>query len=112
MGTLVGHVAPGVGFIVVGLWHLYSHIRLFLLRPGSYVAPVWFPVRGARHLELILVISGAVASILMELVVGPARHQPFDDDGTVPSDPGPALGGFELCGRTEPSTLRGLTPDT
>jgi hypothetical protein len=86
MGTLVGHVAPGVGSIVVGLWHLYSHIRLFLLRPGSYVAPVWFPVRGARHLELILVIAGAVASILMELVIGPARHQPFDDDGTVPSD--------------------------
>ncbi|XP_066326993.1 uncharacterized protein [Miscanthus floridulus] len=86
MGTLVGHVAPGVGFIVVGLWHLYNHIRLFLLRPGSYVAPVWFPVRGARHLELILVIAGAVASILMELIVGPARHQPFDDDGTVPSD--------------------------
>ncbi|OQU80608.1 hypothetical protein SORBI_3007G151600 [Sorghum bicolor] len=86
MGTLVGHVAPGVCFIVVGLWHLYSHIRLFLLRPASYVAPVWFPVRGARHLELSLVIAGAVASILMELVVGPARHQPFDSDGTVPSD--------------------------
>ncbi|KAJ1268784.1 hypothetical protein BS78_07G160200, partial [Paspalum vaginatum] len=80
------HVAPGVGFLVVGLWHLYNHIRLFLLRPGSYVAPVWFPARGARYLELILIIAGAVASILMELVVGPARHQPFDDDGTLPSD--------------------------
>jgi len=86
MGTLIGHVAPGLGFLVVGLWHLYNHIRLFLLRPSSYVAPVWFPVRGARHLELILVIAGAAASILMELVVGPARHQPFDRDGTVPAN--------------------------
>ena len=86
MGTLVGHVAPGLGFLVVGLWHLYNHIRLFLLRPSSYVAPVWFPVSGARHLEPILVIAGAAASILMELVVGPARHQPFDRDGTVPAN--------------------------
>uniref|UniRef100_A0A0E0QK04 Uncharacterized protein n=1 Tax=Oryza rufipogon TaxID=4529 RepID=A0A0E0QK04_ORYRU len=86
MGTLVGHVAPGAGFLLVGLWHLYNHIRLFLLRPTAYVAPVWFPVRRARYLELALVIAGAVASILMELVVGPARPQPFDADGTVPSD--------------------------
>ncbi|KAF0900954.1 hypothetical protein E2562_037088 [Oryza meyeriana var. granulata] len=86
MGTLVGHVAPGAGFLLVGMWHLYNHIRLFLLRPSSYVAPVWFPVRRARYLELVLVIAGAVASILMELVIGPARHQPFDGDGTVPSD--------------------------
>ncbi|TVU05594.1 hypothetical protein EJB05_48762, partial [Eragrostis curvula] len=70
-----------------GLWHLYSYIRLFLLRPRSYVAPVWFPVRGARHqLELILVAAGALASILTELVVGPARHHPFEDDGTVPAN--------------------------
>ncbi|WVZ65132.1 hypothetical protein U9M48_014544 [Paspalum notatum var. saurae] len=86
MGTLVGHVAPGAGFLVIGLWQLFSHTRLFLLRPGSYSAPVWFPVRGVRHLELILIIVGATASILMELVIGPAKHQPFDDDGTIPSD--------------------------
>lgn len=86
MGTLVGHVAPGAGFLLIGLWQLFNHIRLFLLRPGSYVAPVWFPVRGVRHLELILVIAGSAMSILMELVIGPAKHQPFDDDGTIPSD--------------------------
>uniref|UniRef100_A0ACD5YHI2 Uncharacterized protein n=1 Tax=Avena sativa TaxID=4498 RepID=A0ACD5YHI2_AVESA len=86
MGTLVGHVAPGAGFLLIGLWQLFNHVRLFALRPGSYAAPVWFPVRGVRHLELILVIVGSAASILMELVVGPARHQPFDEDGTIPSD--------------------------
>ena len=82
----IGHILPGAGFLAVGLWHLFNHIRLFSLRPDAYVAPVWFPAPCVRHLELILVIAGAVASILMELVVGPARHQPFDDDGTVPSD--------------------------
>ncbi|KAE8788164.1 transmembrane protein 45B-like [Hordeum vulgare] len=86
MGTLVGHVAPGAGFLLIGLWQLFNHIRLFSLRPGSYAAPVWFPARGVRHLELILVIVGTSMSILMELVIGPAKHQPFDDDGTIPSD--------------------------
>jgi len=86
MGTLVGHVAPGAGFLLIGLWQLFSHTRLFLLRPGSYTAPVWFPARGVRHLELILVIVGTVISILMELVIGPEKHQPFDDDGTIPSN--------------------------
>ncbi|KAF8779723.1 hypothetical protein HU200_002306 [Digitaria exilis] len=86
MGTLVGHVAPGAGFLLIGLWQLFSHTRLFLLRPSSYSAPVWFPVRGVRHLELILIIIGTVMSILMELVIGPAKHQPFDVDGTIPSD--------------------------
>ncbi|XP_047046792.1 transmembrane protein 45B-like [Lolium rigidum] len=86
MGTLVGHVAPGAGFLLIGLWQLFNHIRLFSLRPSSYAAPVWFPARRVRHLELILVIVGTAASILMELVIGPAKHQPFDDDGTIPSD--------------------------
>lgn len=86
MGTLVGHVAPGAGFLLIGLWQLFNHIRLFALRPSSYAAPVWFPARVVRHLELILVIVGTAMSILMELVIGPARHQPFDDDGTIPSD--------------------------
>jgi hypothetical protein len=66
------------GLLLVGQWHLYNHIRLFLLRPGSYVAPVWFPVRGARHLTSSS--SPPAASILMELVIGP-----FDRDATVPS---------------------------
>nr|CAB3457190.1 unnamed protein product [Digitaria exilis] len=86
MGTLVGHVAPGAGFLLIGLWHLFSHTRLFLLRPRSYAAPVWFPVRGVRHLELILIFIGTAMSILMELVIGPEKHQPFDVDGTIPSN--------------------------
>ncbi|TVU09745.1 hypothetical protein EJB05_43239, partial [Eragrostis curvula] len=85
MGTLVGHVAPGMFFLLIGLWQLFSHIRLFLLRPSSYSAPVWFPVPGVRHLELIMIIIGSVISILMELVIVQAKHQPFDDDGAIPS---------------------------
>ncbi|XP_037404238.1 uncharacterized protein LOC119267038 [Triticum dicoccoides] len=87
MGSLIGHVAPGAGFLLIGLWHLFNHIRLLALSPSSYVAPVWFPfpARGLRHLELILIIVGSSASIFMELFGSPRKHQPFDDDGTIPS---------------------------
>ncbi|XP_072985367.1 uncharacterized protein [Typha latifolia] len=86
MGTLVGHVAPGFGFLLIGLWHLFNHVKLHSLKPNSYVAPPWFPSPLLRHLELLLIILGSLASIAMELVIGPAAHQPFDTDGTIPSD--------------------------
>ncbi|KAG6509957.1 uncharacterized protein LOC121977421 [Zingiber officinale] len=87
MGTLVGHVAPGFGFLVIGLWHLFNHVRLHSVRPGSYASLPWFPAGGRlRHLELYLIAFGSLASISMELVIGPAKHQPFDDDGSIPSD--------------------------
>ncbi|WOK96136.1 transmembrane protein 45A-like [Canna indica] len=86
MGTMVGHVAPGFGFLVIGLWHLYNHIRLHSARPSSYVSLPWFPASKLRHLELYLIIAGSLASISMELVIGPEKHQPFDDGGTIPSN--------------------------
>ncbi|CAL9102471.1 unnamed protein product [Musa textilis] len=86
MGTLVGHVAPGFGFLVIGLWHLFNHIKLHSLRPSSYGSRPWFPTSKLRRLELYLIMLGSLASISMELVIGPEKHQPFDDDGTIPSN--------------------------
>ncbi|CAL9127104.1 unnamed protein product [Musa textilis] len=86
MGTLVGHVAPGFGFLVIGLWHLFNHIKLHSMHPHSYCSPPWFPTSRLRHLELYLIIFGSLASISMELVIGPEKHNPFDDDGTIPSN--------------------------
>ncbi|KAJ1289878.1 hypothetical protein BS78_02G198600 [Paspalum vaginatum] len=85
MGTLVGHLAPGTVLLLGGLWQLFGHIRLFLLRPSSYVAPVWFPARGVRHLELIWLAISALIDILAELFIIPEKHRPFDADGTIPS---------------------------
>ncbi|KAJ8461471.1 hypothetical protein OPV22_034397 [Ensete ventricosum] len=86
MGTLVGHVAPGFGFLVIGLWHLFNHIKLHSMHPNSYCSRPWFPTSKLRHLELYLIIFGSLGSISMELVIGPEKHNPFDDDGTIPSD--------------------------
>ncbi|XP_061347935.1 uncharacterized protein LOC133293378 [Gastrolobium bilobum] len=86
MGTLVGHVAPGFGFLLIGLWHLFNHIKLHVLNSKSYVAPPWFPTSKSKYLELFLIMAGCTASISMELFIGPDRHQPFDPDGTIPSN--------------------------
>ncbi|XP_027339406.1 transmembrane protein 45A-like [Abrus precatorius] len=86
MGTLVGHVAPGFGFLLIGLWHLFNHIKLHALNPNSYTAPPWFPTSKFKYLELFLIMVASTASISMELFIGPDRHQPFDPDGTIPSN--------------------------
>ncbi|KAL4385013.1 hypothetical protein GQ457_15G029070 [Hibiscus cannabinus] len=86
MGTLVGHVAPGFAFFALGLWHLFNHIKLHALNPSSYTSLPWFPTSKFRYLELVLIMVCSSISISMELFIGPAAHQPFDPDGTIPSN--------------------------
>ncbi|XP_021728849.1 transmembrane protein 45A-like [Chenopodium quinoa] len=89
MGTLIGHVLPGFGFFAIGLWHLFNNLRLLALKgPYKYKSLPWFPsnFRHVRHLELYLIMIGCFSSVAMELFIGPNRHQPFDTDGTIPSN--------------------------
>lgn len=86
MGTLVGHVAPGFAFFALGFWHLFNHIKLHSLHPNSYTSSSWFPTSKLKHLELYLIMLATSISISMELFIGPENHQPFDLDGTIPSN--------------------------
>ncbi|KAF8045631.1 hypothetical protein N665_4592s0002 [Sinapis alba] len=86
MGTLVGHVLPGLAFLALGLWHLFNNIKLFCLRPNTFCSSIWFPVSKIRYLELYFIMFSSSASISMELFVGPRKHHPFDSDGTIPSN--------------------------
>nr|XP_043627325.1 transmembrane protein 45B-like [Erigeron canadensis] len=86
MGSLVGHVAPGFGFLVIGLWHLLNQVKLHIQNPETYHSLPWFPFTKIRYLELFLIIVGCSSSIAMELFIGPHRHQPLDTDGTIPSN--------------------------
>ncbi|KAJ6944677.1 hypothetical protein NC652_009896 [Populus alba x Populus x berolinensis] len=86
MGTLVGHVAPGFAFLALGLWHLFSHIKLHAQQPNSYTSSPWFPTSRLRYLELFLIMLCSSISVSMELFIGPRSHQPFDTDGTIPSN--------------------------
>ncbi|XP_058109021.1 uncharacterized protein LOC131252172 [Magnolia sinica] len=85
MGTLVGHVLPGLGFLLIGLWHLINHIKAHSINPNSYKSHPWFPTPILRHLELHLIMIGCTISIAMELFFGPHRHQPLNPDWTIPS---------------------------
>ena len=88
MGSLVGHVGPGLGFLIIGLWHLFNHTKLYCRRPNSYRPPLWFPAWKLRHFELYLIMIVSWTSILMELFIGPSqKHQPLDPaDWTIPSN--------------------------
>ncbi|KAL7596632.1 hypothetical protein Lser_V15G29268 [Lactuca serriola] len=86
MGTLVGHVAPGFVFLVIGFWHLVNHIKLHVQNHKTYHFLPWFPSMKIRYLELYLIMIACSMSIAMELFIGPDRHQPFDTDGTIPSN--------------------------
>ncbi|XP_021689329.2 uncharacterized protein LOC110671228 [Hevea brasiliensis] len=86
MGTLVGHVAPGFAFFFLGFWHLFNHVRHHVQQPNFYTSSPWFPTSKFRYIELLLIMIGSSISVSMELFIGPERHQPFDPDGTIPSN--------------------------
>ncbi|KAK2970056.1 hypothetical protein RJ640_006529 [Escallonia rubra] len=81
MGSFLGHAAPGFGFLFIGLWHLFNHIRLHALHPNSYTSLPWFPSSKIRYLELFLIMGGCSISVSTELFIG---HL-LDNDGTIPS---------------------------
>ncbi|KAG9459861.1 hypothetical protein H6P81_004369 [Aristolochia fimbriata] len=85
MGIVVGHVAQGLGFLLVGLWHLFNHAKLHAQRPNSFNSSPWFPSPFfARHLELYLIMAATSTFISTELFLGQTSHQPLDPDGTIP----------------------------
>ncbi|KAL4557334.1 hypothetical protein LXL04_035509 [Taraxacum kok-saghyz] len=86
MGADLGHVVPGFGLLVVGFWHLLNHIKLHVQNPNTYHSLPWFPSTKIRYIELYFIILGSSMFIAQELFVGPHRHQPFDTDGTIPSN--------------------------
>ncbi|XP_047317645.1 transmembrane protein 45B-like [Impatiens glandulifera] len=85
MGSLIGHVLPGLGFFLIGLWQLVNHIKLHARHPKSYTSVPFFPIKKSRYGELYFMMIGSTISILMELFVGPVKHHPFDTDGTIPT---------------------------
>ncbi|KAL3620976.1 hypothetical protein CASFOL_035888 [Castilleja foliolosa] len=86
MGTQIGHVAPGFGFFIIGLWHLINHIKIHAHNPKSYTSSPWFPTSRIKYLELYIIMACSFMSISMELFIGPDRHQPFDPDFSIPSN--------------------------
>lgn len=86
MGSLIGHVLPGIVFLTLGLCHLFNNIKLYSLYPNSFKSSLWFLTSKLRYLELFFIVAGSSISISIDLFIGPAKHQPLDPDGTIPSN--------------------------
>ena len=82
---LEGHQLLGFGFFVIGLWHLFNHIKLHALSSKSYTSTLWFPTKISRYLELHFIMASCTIFIAMELFIAPIHHQPLDPDGTIPT---------------------------
>lgn len=86
MGSLLGHIFPGISFIFIGVWHLFNHSKLHALRPDSFCGHLWFPTPKIRYLELYLIMLGSSDLIAVELYFTPRWHRAFDTDGSIPSN--------------------------
>ncbi|XP_047316280.1 transmembrane protein 45A-like [Impatiens glandulifera] len=86
MGTLIGHVIPGIGFFIIGLWHLINNIKLHSLNPKSYISLPFFPTSKSKYLELYFMMGCSSFYILLELVFGQIGHHLFDSDGAIRSN--------------------------
>lgn len=82
MTKLVGHIGTGLGFFLIGIWHLFNHIKLHALHPNGYNSLLWFPTPKIRHFELFLIMCGTLIFLLRELF---GNHQLLNSDGTIPS---------------------------
>ncbi|CAI9764994.1 unnamed protein product [Fraxinus pennsylvanica] len=81
MGATQGHVSVGFAFFVIGLWHLFSCIKLHAQHPKSYITMPWFPLsKTIRYLELILIMGFSAGFVSMEILIG---REPLDPDGTI-----------------------------
>lgn len=72
MGTFIGHILPGAGFLLLGLWHLYNTIGVHPPAPGRFKNNrTWFRPRGfprLRHAELYFIMAGSCVSIAGEML--------------------------------------------
>ncbi|XP_019163650.1 PREDICTED: uncharacterized protein LOC109159983 isoform X2 [Ipomoea nil] len=84
METSTGHVLPGLGFFLVGLWHMLNQIKLHATHPKSHFSVLWFPCPKIRYLELYIIILGSFAFISKEVLMGLQTHTSLDRDGTIP----------------------------
>lgn len=73
MGTLLGHLVPGLAFAILGIWHLLNTVRSYKLKGASgFRSATWYPfpspLAGLKHLELYLLLSFSVLAMVTQLV--------------------------------------------
>ncbi|XP_019166020.1 PREDICTED: uncharacterized protein LOC109161909 [Ipomoea nil] len=82
MGTLVGHLVPGLALAFLGLMHTINTIRAYYQNgPAKFRSRFWYPLNNNLHplckshnLELILVLSFSVFAMVTQLISFPPLH--------------------------------------
>lgn len=76
MGTLVGHIVPGLALTLLGLWHSINTIRAYFLKgPPNFAVRFWHPWNSPplkfKHVELIFILCFSVFAIIMQILDSP-----------------------------------------
>ncbi|KAI3675267.1 hypothetical protein L1987_84855 [Smallanthus sonchifolius] len=73
MGTLVGHLVPGSALALLGLWHIINTVRAYHLKgPNHFRSRFWHPFMSPSsklaYMELFLIVSFSIFSIVMQVL--------------------------------------------
>lgn len=85
MGTLVGHIVPGLALVLLGIWHTMNTVSDFYLKgSANFVSSFWYPFKSPlfklKHLELLSILSFSVFAIFMQVMDYPFLHFSFKLD--------------------------------
>ncbi|KAJ0680597.1 hypothetical protein HanPI659440_Chr16g0625961 [Helianthus annuus] len=69
MGTLAGHLVPGSALALLGLWHIFNTVRAYHLKgPNQFRSSFWHPFSKLIYMELFLIVSFSIFSIVMQVL--------------------------------------------
>ncbi|KAI3695561.1 hypothetical protein L1987_78558 [Smallanthus sonchifolius] len=73
MGTLAGHLVPGSALALLGLWHIINTVQAYHLKgPKHFRSCFWHsltsPFSKLAYMELVLIISFSIFSIVMQVL--------------------------------------------
>ncbi|KAI9127754.1 hypothetical protein K1719_000747 [Acacia pycnantha] len=85
MGTLIGHIVPGLGLFLLGLWHTINTIKAYFVKgPSNFTVRFWYQFNAfhsrLKHLELISIISFSILAISFQVLDFPSFHFVFELD--------------------------------
>ncbi|KAL6963931.1 hypothetical protein U1Q18_034938 [Sarracenia purpurea var. burkii] len=85
MGTLVGHIVPGLALVLLGLWHTTNTVRDYYLKGSiSFVSSFWYPFKTRlsklKNLELIFILSFSIFVIFLQVLDFPFFRVSFKLD--------------------------------
>lgn len=79
MGTLIGHIVPGLALFLLGLWHTINTIKAYFGRgPSNFTVRFWYQFNvfhcRLKHLELISILSFSILAISLQVLDFPSFH--------------------------------------